>query len=417
MPTAKKLPSGSWRCLAYSHSEPVFDEKGHIVIDAETGKPKTKRIYESFTSDDKTRRGKREAELLATEYQLDRKRKQNHTERLTLWEAIAKYITSASVSLSPKTIEEYWKIQKNAFQNLMDIELRNLNDDILQEAITLESQRPNRKCTKNPKPISAKTLRNEYGLICSVILKYAGGYVPSVKLPEVQDKIIDLPDPDVIFNIIKGTDIELACLLAMWLSFSMEEIRGLKKSTSIQGDYIVINQVVVTVNNKPLEKDLAKTPSRIRKHLIPEYIKGLIDALPPGQDYLVTKNGSAISKQFSRLMKKNGIKMNFHKLRHVNASVMALLRVPDKYAMQRGGWKSDHVMKRVYTHTFSDKRMETDAVIDEYFENAFGLSDANQSIDRKKYQAYLILFDKDDCAESLNSFQEFMQHEMQHEYK
>ena len=27
MATAKKLPSGSWRCLAYSHTERIYDEK------------------------------------------------------------------------------------------------------------------------------------------------------------------------------------------------------------------------------------------------------------------------------------------------------------------------------------------------------------------------------------------------------
>ncbi len=41
MATAKKLPSGSWRCLAYSHTERIYDEK--------TQKWKNKRIYESFT--------------------------------------------------------------------------------------------------------------------------------------------------------------------------------------------------------------------------------------------------------------------------------------------------------------------------------------------------------------------------------
>ena len=44
MATAKKLPSGSWRCLAYSHTERIYDEK--------TQKWKNKRIYESFTDDD-----------------------------------------------------------------------------------------------------------------------------------------------------------------------------------------------------------------------------------------------------------------------------------------------------------------------------------------------------------------------------
>ena len=61
--------------------------------------------------------------------------------------------------------------------------------------------------------------------------------------------------------------------------------------------------------------------------------------------------------------------MTFHDLRHVNASVMALLRIPDKYAQERGGWKSDKVMKKVYQQTFSDERERVDDVIDQYFED------------------------------------------------
>lgn len=60
--------------------------------------------------------------------------------------------------------------------------------------------------------------------------------------------------------------------------------------------------------------------------------------------------------------------MTFHDLRHESASIMALLRVPDKYALERGGWKSDKVMKKVYTHTFSDERQKVDNIIDGYFE-------------------------------------------------
>ena len=53
----------------------------------------------------------------------------------------------------------------------------------------------------------------------------------------------------------------------------------------------------------------------------------------------------------------------------VNASVMALLNIPDKYAMERGGWKSDKVMKKVYMQTFSEQRNEVDQIIDKYFES------------------------------------------------
>lgn len=70
------------------------------------------------------------------------------------------------------------------------------------------------------------------------------------------------------------------------------------------------------------------------------------------------------------MLKRNNLPhMTFHDLRHVNASVMALLQIPDKYAMERGGWKTDSTMKGVYTHTFSKARKDVDETIDSYFES------------------------------------------------
>lgn len=34
MAKAKKLPSGSWRCLVYSHSEPMTDTAGMVLIES-----------------------------------------------------------------------------------------------------------------------------------------------------------------------------------------------------------------------------------------------------------------------------------------------------------------------------------------------------------------------------------------------
>ena len=60
--------------------------------------------------------------------------------------------------------------------------------------------------------------------------------------------------------------------------------------------------------------------------------------------------------------------ISFHDLRHVNASVMAMLHVPDVYAQERGGWATDNIMKSVYTETFSLERQAVDLTIDNYFE-------------------------------------------------
>ena len=101
MATAKKLPSGSWRCLVYSHTERVFDTK--------SGTWKDKRIYESFTSDDPSRRGKADAERQAAEFQQDRdtnvSRKRQKNGNISLKDAMKKYVEAIGPSLSGTTVQ------------------------------------------------------------------------------------------------------------------------------------------------------------------------------------------------------------------------------------------------------------------------------------------------------------------------
>ncbi|HJC49073.1 MAG TPA: integrase [Candidatus Anaerostipes avistercoris] len=371
MPTAKRLPSGSWRCQVYSHSIIKTDKNGNIVYDKD-GKPKKKRIYESFTSDDTSRRGKIEAEAMANDFILNRKgkaQKRLSEGNMTLLEAIEKYIDQHRTTLSPTTIKDYETIKKNGFQDIMLLKLKDFDTDILQDAVNRESKRLSRKRTRNPKPIATKRLRNEYGLIRPVIKKYRKDIdFEEISLPKVPPRIPDLLPAETIFRIIRGTDLELAVSLAMWLSFTSSEIRGLTKSKSVNGDYITIREVLVDGPNGPVRKAIGKNDYRNRRHRIPPYIKQLIENIDG--DILVPFKSWELSHKWTQLLKKNGLPhMTFHDLRHVNASVMALLRIPDKYAQERGGWKSDKIMKKVYQQTFSDERERVDDVIDQYFED------------------------------------------------
>lgn len=365
MATAKKLPSGSWRCQAYSHTERVLDGK--------TGKWKDKRIYESFTSDTPTPAGKREAEAAAALFQLNKSktlaRKKPEYGNMTLTEAIDKYVESRiALDRSPTTIQDYRCIQKNGFQDLMDTKLKDLDEAILQEAINVEAHRTSNKRCKNPNPISAKRLKNEWGLINAVLSKYKRDLdYGEIELPQVHPRAIELPSARDVLRIVKGTEIELPVLLAAWLSFSMSEVRGLTKSKSINGDYITIREVVVDVGGNQHRKDIGKNPTRNRRHRIPPYIKQLIEQVDG--DELVPISGRALYHRWIKLQDYNGMNhITFHDLRHLSASVMALLRVPDKYAQERGGWKSDQVMKKVYMQTFSEERERIDDMIDTYFE-------------------------------------------------
>ena len=98
--------------------------------------------------------------------------------------------------------------------------------------------------------------------------------------------------------------------------------------------------------------------------------------------------------------------MTFHDLRHVNASVMTLLNIPDKYAQERGGWKSDHIMKSRYMQAFSAERAMVDAQIDSYMQDTLFKNAAERRHDQK-YQCWLELFDLKDTAENQNKFLQF----------
>ena len=340
MAKAKRLPSGSWRCLVYSHTEDG------------------KRKYKSFTAP-----SKKEAEYMAAEFMLDRDRARNE-KKWTLGEAIDNYIELKRPVLSPASIYRYEKIRKRSFQSIMDVVISKIDSNMLQQAINEEMERTplNRSGTVSP-----KTVKIEYGLISSTLKRYCPDKVFTVDLPKKARRIRSLPLPEDIYKAVAGTDIELPVLLAMWLSFTMSEIRGLTKSKSIDGDYITIREVLVNIGGVDTRKELAKEIARNRRHRMPKRIKELIEQVEG--DILVPIKPKSLLYQFRKHLRAHDLEeITFHDLRHVNASLMAMLHIPDKYAQERGGWKTDNIMKSVYTETFSQERQRVDDIVDGYFE-------------------------------------------------
>ena len=371
MATAKKLPSGSWRCQVFSHYEPQFYPDGSPIMDPKTGKQKQKRIYESFTSTDPTPRGKKEAELMAAQFAAEKDtRAKQRPEDITLYDAIDRYISIKGAVLSASTISGYRKIQKYAFRSLMGMMIKDITTQKIIDSVSQETVRKPRQ-KKDAKAISPKTVKNEFGLLTAVLNYYNVEYDErKIRLPAIPEKKIDLPEPEDIFRAVRGTEIELPVLLAMWLSFTRSEIAGLTKSKSILGNgtYIAVNEVILTVNGHEIVKDTGKQPKRQRVLKLPPYIKQLIDKTDSDEDRIVPMKSDRIYRQLQRCLDAAGIqRITFHQLRHVNASVMHLLNIPEQYAQDRGGWSTSYVMRKNYTHAFSRERTAADQAIDLYF--------------------------------------------------
>lgn len=331
MATAKKLPSGSWRVQVYAGKD-------------SEGKIKSK----SFTAPTK-----REAEYLALQYQQERK---EPAADMTVGQAIDKYIEIKSNIIAPTTIQGYKSIRANRLKGIIDMPLRKLTNNMIQEEVNDMAKR-----------LSSKTVRNTYGLLSATLKRYAPDLHLNVSLPAKQKRIKIMPEPELILSIIKGTSIELPCLLAAWGGMRVSEIRGIKKS-DVKDGVMTIHKSVVTVAGEHIEVDRNKTYESTRVIDVPKYIQNLIDQVET--EHIVELTRDQIYTRFIKLQYKNGITepISFHDLRHLNASIMVKLKVPDKYAMERGGWSTNSILKSVYQHTFSNEREVINEQINDYFD-------------------------------------------------
>ena len=348
MSKARKLKSGSWNVQVYDGQ----DQAG-------------KKHWTSFTAPTKA-----EAEFLAAAYKTGRTKKAPPSE-LSVGEAVEKYIDLSRDVLSPTTIRGYETIRAHGLPGLMPVKVSQLTPELCQEAINAEIHRKNEvRGTK----LSAKTIISEWQLVATA-LKEVCGLAFVVKLPRYQRPVKELPDPQLVFEAVRGTDVELPCLLALWLSFSMSEIMGLTCS-AVHDGCIFIRQTSVKVNHGEIIKPTGKASTRLRKHVLPPYLMQLINMSTAYQNYaqtgadglLMPYTRDYIYKHFQKACAAHGLRLSFHDLRHLSASVMLMLGVPEKYAMERGGWKTPHIMKSVYQHTFSSERDRVDARINSYFE-------------------------------------------------
>ena len=145
MATPYKLPSGTWCVKPYSHEEPVYNADGTPVL-LPSGKQKMTRKYKTITGPTK-----KAVELAAAQFVLEKeeelakqpKQKKVDYTLLPLTELIDKYIESRLVlNRSLTTIQDYRCIQRNGFQDLMQICVKDMDKELLQESVNMESQRP-----------------------------------------------------------------------------------------------------------------------------------------------------------------------------------------------------------------------------------------------------------------------------------
>lgn len=328
IPEPQRLPSGKWRI--------------QVMVDAQ-------RIGRTFDTAE-------EAVYWAAGVKTRSKEAHKSPRCMTVGEAIDRYIESKDAVLSPSTVAGYRRIREKQLQELMGIKLPALTQERVQRAVNTMARE------KSP-----KTVRNAHGLLTAVLADFYPDLHLRTTLPQKERTDIVVPSEEDISDIaaaVKGKSVELPVLLAMWLGLRMSEIRGLTWEC-IRDNTVHIKQARVDEGLKT-----TKTYNSNRVLPLPPYIKELIDAQPRKGDFIIPDSRRAIYSRFDYYLKKAGIKhYRFHDLRHVNASVMLALNVPDKYAMRRMGHATNNMLKTIYQHTMTEREQQVNTAVDSYFEN------------------------------------------------
>ena len=337
---AKKTPSGNYRVQLVDG----YDSNG-------------KRIVKSFTANTEC-----EALQKAIEYKQNRDKEKETNTNLTVRDALDEYIEVKTNVLSPASLKAYRTIRNSRLLLIKDIPITQLKTIDIQRAVNQDAIK-----------LSRKSIKEGLALLKSACsMQDVEINIKKITLPPAQKKKQYIPTVDQILPLIIGTEIELPCLLAMWLSLRISEVRGLQfKDISEDGSTIYIRRTKIRLNNSDVVRENTKTVDSTRTNRLPPYLFKLIQQVPHNSpdDFIVPLYYEKIRRQFKAITSANGYNITFHTLRHEFATTLNDLGIPSEYIQKLGGWSTDNVMKSVYTHTIKTREQEYQDIINEYFNN------------------------------------------------
>lgn len=330
IPTPRRLPSGSWFIQLRAENQSITEPTKELCI------AKAKAIRAGFIE------------------------KKSIIPQITLTAAIDKFIADRSNTLSPVTIRSYRIYQNHRFQSVMNKPIGKIQN--WQEV-----------CNSEAALCSAKTLKNAYGFIRSVLAE--NGVEPqNVKLAQIVKKERPWLEPEqipVFLKAVHGTPTEIPALLAL-CSLRRSEICGLTwDKIDLENNTISVSGAIVPdENGKFVLKDTNKNESsqRVIPILIPQLQKALA-AVEEKDGFVYKDNPNVLIKRINSICASAKLPLvGVHGLRHSFASLAYHLGLSQMETMQIGGWSDTKTMQKIYTHLASKDKQDAITKMEKFFE-------------------------------------------------
>lgn len=319
MAKAKKLPSGKWRVQIF------------LGKDADG-----KQIRRSITAPTK-KEAEQQAALLAAQRNIT-------TSRMTVAQAIDRYIELNRLALSPATIVAYGNT-KSKLGNFGRLPISKITDDLAQRFINtlLESG------------LKISTVKIHLAHIITAAKSADENFKAKVKFPREVKEEVQIPTKSEVLELIekaKGTELYYPIQIAAFCGLRAGEIAALTQD-DIKDGFISVTKSKSRVKGQDFVKS-TKTGNKRRVPCPPELFKSLKASGWSGEDIKSVK----LSAGFYNKINKKLFPYKFHALRHFYASSLHSLGVPDKYIIEWGGWTDTKMLMKIYAHTQAEASEE-----------------------------------------------------------
>ncbi len=319
-----------------------------------------KKIRRSFTASTAQK-----AENEAKEWQRRCKMIGNDNTTLTVREAITSYIQVNESRLSPSTVTGYWVIAKSDLPGIMEKPLYTLTTVMIQTSIKEAMEK-----------WTAKTIKNRYGLLETVLKFYYPEFICNIKYPKVKKKVkkhFSEKYIKEIFTALKDTNFEVEAYLGI-LSMRVSEIAGLKWSDiDFKNKQLFVTRTKIrSPEKKYVIDEHTKTDKSERIIYLPNYVCEILEHRFKNSksEFVSNVNPGTYWKQLNKILSRNNVDgLGFHELRHIYSSISSRLGIDAQIRMENGGWSSEKIMDGNYRHAMSEAQKEANKKMNLFVNN------------------------------------------------